>query len=149
DAATVWRSEPVPREQWLEIDFAKNREYGGLIIDWDPEDYATAFEVQASNDGQEWTTAYRTTTGHGGRDYIYMPDAESRLIRIALARSSRGRGYGIATVSVEPVRFSASPNQFFEAIARDGAEGMYPKYLYGRQTYWTVVGVAGDDRSAL
>src|SRR5438874_2629991 len=63
--------------------------------------------------------------------------------------SSRGRGYGIATVSVEPVRFSASPNQFFEAIARDGPEGMYPKYLYGRQTYWTVVGVNGDDRTAL
>jgi hypothetical protein len=47
------------------------------------------------------------------------------------------------------VAFSASPNQFFEAIARDGPVGMYPKYFCGRQTYWTVVGVDGGDREAL
>src|SRR5262249_33747765 len=47
------------------------------------------------------------------------------------------------------VQFSASPNQCFEAIARDGPVGMYPKYFYGRQTYWTVVGVDGDPHEAL
>jgi hypothetical protein len=102
-SVTRWRSEPLPREQSLTLDFHKNHEYGGLVIDWDPEDYATSFEVQASNDGATWSTAYRTTTGHGGRDYIYMPDAESRFIRLQLDRSSRGRGYGIAALSVEPV----------------------------------------------
>jgi len=149
DPDTRWKSEPLPREQWLAIDFHKNLEHGGVVIDWDPEDYATAFGVQVSNDGAEWTTAYRTATGHGGRDYIYMPDAESRFIRIDLQRSSRGRGYGIGALSVKPVEFSASPNRFFEAIARDGPMGMYPKYFYGRQTYWTVVGVDADDKEAL
>jgi F5/8 type C domain/Bacterial alpha-L-rhamnosidase 6 hairpin glycosidase domain len=151
DDATVtrWRSEPLPREQSLVVDFHKNHEYGGLVIDWDPDDYATTFEVQTSNDGTTWSTAHRTTTGHGGRDYVYMPDAESRFIRLQLERSSRGRGYGIVALAVKPVQFSASPNQFFEAIARDGPPGTYPKYLYGQQTYWTVVGVEGDDREAL
>jgi hypothetical protein len=147
--AVGWRSEPVPREQWLMLDFRRNREFGGLVLDWDPEDYATAFDVQVSNDGAQWTTAYHTTTGHGGRDYIYMPDAESRFVRLVLLHSSRGRGYGIRALAVEPVDFSASPNRFFAAIARDGPPGMYPKYLYGRQTYWTVVGVNGGGREAL
>ncbi len=149
DPSTTWISEPVPRDQWVVLDLVKNREYGGLVIDWDPTDYATAFEVRTSNDGAEWTTSYRTTTGHGGRDYVYMPDAESRFIRLELQRSSRGRGYGIVGLIVKPFDFSASPNRFFEAIARDGPVGMYPKYFYGRQTYWTVVGVDGDDREAL
>ncbi len=140
-----WRSEPLPREQWLLLDFGRNRELGGLVIDWDKEDWATAFEVQVSNDAAAPTTAYRTTTGRGGRDYIYMPDAESRFVRLLLQRSSRGRGYGITRLRVEPVDFSASPNQFFEAIARDARMGEYPKYLYGLQTYWTVVGIDGDD----
>src|SRR6185503_12819575 len=39
---TVWKSQPVPKEQWVQLDFVKNREYGGLVIDWDPEDYAIA-----------------------------------------------------------------------------------------------------------
>ncbi len=149
DATTVWRSEPLPREQWLQIDFHKLHECGGLVIDWDGQDYATAFAVQTSPDGSEWTTPYHTATGHGGRDYIYMPDTETRFIRLTLERSSRGRGYGVATLSVEPVEFSASPNQFFEAIARDSPGGGYPKYFYGRQTYWTVVGMDGDDKEAL
>jgi hypothetical protein len=149
DPSTAWMSEPVPRDQWVVVDLFRNREYGGLVIDWDPADYATAFEVQTSNDGGEWTTSYRTVTGHGGRDYIYMPDAESRFVRLQLQRSSRGRGYGIVGLAVKPFEFSASPNRFFEAIARDGPVGMYPKYFYGRQTYWTVVGVDGDDREAL
>ncbi len=144
-----WRSEPLPRAQWLLVDFRRNRELGGLAIDWDPADWATAYEVQVSSDGAAWTSAFRTTTGRGGRDYIYMPDTEARYVRLDLERSSRGRGYGVARLEVEPVEFSASPNAFFAAIARDAPVGTYPKYLYGRQTYWTVVGVAGDGKEAL
>ena len=149
DGATAWKSAPLPREQWAMIDFGRNREYGGLVIDWDADDYAVAFEVQVSSDGSAWTTAYRTATGHGGRDYIYMPDAESRFIRLAMQRSSRGRGYGIVALAVKPFEFSASANQFFGAIARDAPAGTYPKYLYGKQTYWTEVGVEGDDKQAI
>jgi hypothetical protein len=149
DAQTVWRSEPLPREQSITVDFLRNYEYGGLVIDWDRNDYATAFEVQTSNDGEQWATAYRTTTGHGGRDYVYTPDAESRYVRVQLLRSSRGRGYGIGALVVKPFEFSASPNRFFEAIARDSLPGTYPKYFTGRQTYWTIVGVDGDDHEAL
>jgi len=149
DPQTRWRSEPLPREQSVTLDFVRNHEYGGLVIDWDRDDYATAFEVETSSDGERWASAYRTTTGHGGRDYVYMPDAESRFVRIELTRSSRGRGYGIATIVVKPFEFSASPDRFFEAIARDSAPGTYPKYFTGRQTYWTIVGVDGDDHEAL
>jgi hypothetical protein len=149
DRGPGWRSEPLPREQWLLIDFGRNREFGGMVIDWDADDWATVYHVEVSSDGTAWTTAFHTTTGRGGRDYVYMPDAEARFVRLALQRSSRGRGYGIARVAVQPVEFSASPNQFFAAIARDAPIGAYPKYLYGRQTYWTTVGVGGDGRNAL
>src|SRR5207247_5673847 len=117
-AATTWKSEPLPREQWAMVDFRRNREYGGLVIDWDADDYAVAFEVQVSSDGSAWTTAYRTATGHGGRDYIYMPDAESRFIRLAMQRSSRGRGYGIVALVVKPFALSASAHPRFRASRR-------------------------------
>jgi hypothetical protein len=148
-AGTRWRSEPLPREQWLLVDLQRNREFGRLVIDWDPLDYATAYQVELSSDGERWTTAFRTTTGRGGRSHVYTPDAESRLVRIVMQRSSRGRGYGIGAVAVKPLEFSASPNDFFQAIARDAPAGSYPKYFVGRQTYWTVVGAADDDRQAL
>ena len=37
-------------EQWLQLDFQKRREYGGLIVDWDPEHYATSYRVQVSGE---------------------------------------------------------------------------------------------------
>src|SRR5207247_4445602 len=48
DPATSWKSDPVPRAQSVVLDFRKNREYGGLVIDWDPDDYASSFAVQVS-----------------------------------------------------------------------------------------------------
>jgi hypothetical protein len=149
DVATSWRSRPFPDRQWVVIDFHQNWEYGGLIIDWDPHDYATAYEVQTSTDRTHWVPAYSGSAASGSRSYIYMPDAESRYIRLDLLHSSRGRGYAISTLALQPVAFSSSPNHFFTAVAEDQQVGNYPKYLYGRQTYWTIVGVAGDGKVAL
>ena len=148
-AETSWRSGTLAPEQWLLLDFRRRREYGGLVIDWDPDDYATGYQVQVSDDGENWTTVYSTVNGNGGRDYIYMPDGESRYVRLELERSSREQGYGVEELTVEPFEFSASPNQFFEAIARDAPTGTYPKYFTGKQTYWTVIGARGDDKEAL
>ena len=50
---------------------------------------------------------------------------------------------------LKPYEFSSSINQFFESIAQDTVRGWYPKYLYRQQTYWTPVGVNGDDQEGL
>src|SRR5262249_23298139 len=149
DSAASWKSGSLAADQWLMLDFVKRREYGGVVIDWDAQDYATAYEVQESDDGGHWTTVYTCTAGNGGRDYVYMPDAESRYLRLVLQQSSRNQGYGIHRVSVQPFEFSASPNRFFEVVAHDAPVGMYPRYFNGRQTYWTPVGVSGDNRKGL
>jgi len=149
DPQTSWRSGALAAEQWLQIDFQKRREYGGLVIDWDPVDYATAYRVRTSDDGESWTEAYASTTGNGGRGYIYLPDGESRFIRLELTRSSHEKGYEIRSIAVKPVGFSASVSQFFEAVAADALPGTYPKYLSGRQTYWTVVGAEDDEKEGL
>lgn len=144
-----WRSGALAEDQWLQLDFLVIREYGGLVIDWDADDYAVDYQAQVSDDKENWRTAYTVRDGNGGRDYLYLPDAESRYLRLNLQRSSRGRGYGISRVRVQSHEFSGSPNQFFEAVARDAPRGLYPRYFQGEQSYWTVVGVGGDGREAL
>lgn len=149
DANTAWKSQAQPQEQWVLVDLQRNREYGGLTIDWDRTDFPTAFRVQASYDGTHWTDLFTTSSGNGNRDYIYAPDSESRYIRLDLQRSSRGQGYGISSLVIESVEFAASPNQFFSAIAKQEPPGILPKYFSGTQTYWTIVGVSGDGKQGL
>src|SRR6185369_736384 len=79
----------------------------------------------------------------------YLHDAEASHIRLALERSSRGRGYGIRGIAVKPLQFSSSPNDFFAASAAESPPGRFPKYFSGRQSYWTVVGVPDDATEAL
>ncbi len=149
DPGTYWESGTLAESQWLAFDFLKIREYGGLVIDWDPENYATAYEVQISQDGREWQTVYTVTAGNGGRDYIYIPDAESRYLKLDLKQSLQGRSYRIQTLTVKPYEFSESPNRLFEAIAKEAPRGLYPKYFYGEQSYWTVVGANGEPQEGL
>jgi hypothetical protein len=149
DRNAGWTSEPQPEDQWLVIDFVRLRDFGGLVIDWDAIDYATSYRVQVSDDAEKWTTAYVNASGKGGREYVYMPDAETRYVRLKLDASSRGQGYGIITIAIQPLEFSDTPNQFFRSMAAESEAGTYPKYLYDKQTYWTVVGVDGDEKNAL
>ena len=78
---------------------------------------------------------YTVRDGNGRRDYLYLPDAESRHLRLSMQRSSRGQGYGIGRIRVQSHEFSSSPNQFFETLARDTRPGLYPCYFQGEQSY--------------
>lgn len=142
----AWHSAGSHEPEWLRLDFGERREYGGLVIDWDPEDYATAYAVERSDDGRNWRRAYTVAQGNGQRDYIPLPESESRFVRLVLVHGRRGKGFGIRRIEVAPLDFGASPNRLFERIARDAKRGLYPRYFWGEQTYWTVVGSPGTER---
>ena len=147
-AATAWRSAADGRQS-LTADFLRARELGGVTVEWDSLDYARDYAVLTSADGARWDTAYTVTGGDGGRDYLFLPETEARHLRLALARSSRGRGYAVREIAVQPLAWSASRNDFFAAVARDAPRGDYPRYLLGEQSYWTITGVDGDSAEAL
>jgi hypothetical protein len=149
EPATDWQSGSIAEGQWFLIDFQQIREYGGFIIDWDPEDYAQAYEIQVSDDAKTWQRVYSVDSSNGGRDYVALPDIESRYLRLDLQRSSRGHGYRIHAIEIKPYQFSSSPNNLFEAIANDSLKGAYPRYFSGEQSFWTIIGVAGDTKEAM
>jgi hypothetical protein len=153
DLRTRWHSLPsAAGEQWLAVDFLERRELGGIVIDWDRDDFATRFAVSTSGDGAAWREARAVERGgarEGGRSYVYLPDAEARYVRLRLLASSRGRGYGVSEIAVQPIEVSASPNAFFTAVARDAPRGSYPRAMSGEQALWTLVGVDGGHDQGL
>ena len=156
DSATAWdtraageaRSSDAERPS-LTVDFLRNRELGALTIDWDSLDYAASYNVQTSSDGAFWETVYTVADGNGARDYISLPETETRHMRLAIARTSRGRGVALREMVVQPIEWSTSPNAFFTAVARRSTLGTHPRYFHAHQSYWTVVGASGDRREAL
>jgi hypothetical protein len=147
-AGGSWRSEPVEPQRLL-IDFRQEREYGGLVIDWEPGLAAREYEVEVSPDGGRWMTAYATRQGAGRRSYAYLPDTRSRYVRLNLKRTIEGQGFGIRHIDIKPFDFSRTLNTFFASIAGECPAGFYPKYLLNRQTYWTPVGTGQGGTQAL
>ena len=148
-APAGWHSAAGVDSAWLRLDFGKVVDVGGITIDWHREDFASAYRVLLSDDGVDFETAYETRDATGRRSYVPLPGAQSRYLRIELERSNSGNGFGIRAVRIEPYRFTESPESMFSAIARDSIRGLYPRYLLGEQTYWTVVGTADDEREGL
>jgi hypothetical protein len=147
--ATVWRSAVTNTPQQLLIDFQCAREYGGLSIRWAPDGRPQAFDLLLSCNGSDWHTGFTTAQGVGNETHVYLPGTVSRFVRLDLHDSMCGEGFGIVSIEVQPHAFSRSHNDFFSAIARRSATGLYPKYLLGRQTYWTPVGTGEDVTQAL
>ena len=146
---TNWRCKAGTSPAWLSIDFGYSKEIGGLVIDWRGKEYATAYDVLLSDDGMEWTTVYSVGDGNGGRDYVYLPEQEGRILKIVCKKSESAKGFAVAKLQVEGPEFGASANNFFAAIAGQQRRGLYPRYFLQQQCYWTIVGSNGDTQEAL
>ncbi|MFH1278047.1 MAG: discoidin domain-containing protein [Candidatus Eisenbacteria bacterium] len=147
DPATFWESGPDDVAPWIVLDLGGAREFGGLVIDWEPDRHAPDYDVEVSDDGVEWRAVREVRRSNGGRDYIYAPETESSWIRIrSLQKES---AVGIREIAIQPLEWSATRNAFFEAIAKDAPRGTYPRGMSGEAVYWTVVGAPGDPINAL
>jgi hypothetical protein len=135
--------------QQLTIDLGVLREIGGLRIRWDATDWARDFDIELSRDGEHFELVRAVIANGRRQELIHLPDQEARVVRLALRRSSRGQGYAMESLDVEPVDWAPTPNDFFALVARGARPGDYPRYLIGQQSYWTVVGADGAGAVAL
>ncbi|RMF76402.1 MAG: hypothetical protein D6744_12340, partial [Planctomycetota bacterium] len=145
----TWHSARDDDDPTLTLDFQQVREFGGLVIDWDPTDFATDYIVETSVDGDVWRTDASITCGGGGRDWVPMRDAQAAFVRVRINRTSRGRGVGLKRLSVLDVSFADSPNAMYSTIARESPRGWFPRTLLGEAQPWTVVGADRDADEAL
>jgi hypothetical protein len=141
--STAWKSDPATgAEQMLTVDFRQPREFGGLVLHWLDHVFASRYTVEFSDDGSHWRAVRAVVDGNGGRDPLYLPESETRFLRLVL-HDGPVRAYGLAEIEVKELAFGASPNAFFEVIAREAPRGYFPRSFSGEQSYWTVVGVDG------
>ncbi len=147
DDATTWRASGPTAA--LTLDFGRTRELGGLTLAWEPGRAPRRYELLVSDEGGAWRLLASRVRGIGVRDALYLPDTETRFLRLVLHAPEGTLGFGLATARIDPIARAASRNAFFEGIAQDAAPGRYPRYLRGDRGYWTVVGVDGAREEAL
>ncbi|GGP71290.1 discoidin domain-containing protein [Saccharothrix coeruleofusca] len=92
DGGTRWssaRSDP----QWLRVDLGATSAISRVELDWEAA-YATAFELQVSADGANWTTVRSVANGTGGRQGFDVTGT-GRYVRVHGTQRANGYGYSL------------------------------------------------------
>lgn len=144
---TLWISGGV-KQQTVSLDLGKVREFGGAVVQWAPGLEASRYVVRSSADGRDWKTLREVTSGTGGREWLALPETEARYLRFDLVDGPNWR-YGIRDISLKPLSFANTPNDFIRSIAADLPRGSLPRGFSGEQPYWTILGLDGGREQAL
>src|ERR1700756_4685533 len=92
DTTTRWSS-AFSDPQWLQVDLGSTATISQVVVQWETA-YATAFQIQASPDGANWTSIYSTPTGTGGTQTLNVTGT-GRYIRMYGTARATGYGYSV------------------------------------------------------
>jgi hypothetical protein len=79
--------------QWLEVDLGATHTVTKVVLYWERA-YATAFQIQVSDNGVTWTDIYSTTTGSGGLQTLPVRGS-GRYIRMYGTARATQYGYSL------------------------------------------------------
>ncbi|AXI76238.1 discoidin domain-containing protein [Peterkaempfera bronchialis] len=92
DAGTRWSSAAAD-PQWLQVDLGAKATVNQVVLNWETA-YATAFQIQVSDDAKTWTPVYSTTTGTGGAQTLAVTGS-GRYVRMYGTARATGYGYSL------------------------------------------------------
>jgi hypothetical protein len=92
NTGTRWSS-AFSDPQWLEVDLGATASISQVVLQWETA-YATAFQIQTSGDGTNWTTIYSTTTGTGGTQTLNVTGT-GRYVRMYGTARATQYGYSL------------------------------------------------------
>jgi hypothetical protein len=79
--------------QWLQIDLGSTQSICQVVLQWETA-YATAYQIQVSNDATNWTTIYSTTNGGGGFEDFNVTGS-GRYVRLYGTARATAYGYSL------------------------------------------------------
>jgi len=96
---TRWSSSWGNNNEWIYIDLGANANIERVVLNWE-NSYATAYEIQVSDDEYSWQTIHTVTTGDGGIDDLTVT-GEGRYVRmLGVTRAMSAYGYSLFEFSV-------------------------------------------------
>ncbi|GHJ44104.1 hypothetical protein Cs7R123_14460 [Catellatospora sp. TT07R-123] len=94
--------------QWIYVDLGSTQSICQILLNWEAA-YATAFQIQLSNDTTTWTTVYSTTTGTGGNQTLNV-SGSGRYVRMYGTARATGYGYSLYEFVVRTGSTPTSPS---------------------------------------
>src|SRR5690606_12385345 len=123
DTGTRWSS-AFSDPQWIQVDLGETVAVCQVVLTWEAA-YATAFQLQTSNDASTWNTIYSTTSGTGGTQTLEVTGT-GRYLRVLGTARATGYGYSLWELAVRTGGSSSEEGTniaLFKPVAASSWEG--------------------------
>ncbi|MEO7717333.1 MAG: glycoside hydrolase family 3 C-terminal domain-containing protein [Capsulimonas sp.] len=85
--------------QWLSVDLVDTQTVSRVSIQWERA-YASAYDIQVSDDGKNWKTVYTTTSSGGDLDTVEFAPVKARWVRMLGLKRATQYGYSLYSFDV-------------------------------------------------
>ncbi|WP_354596188.1 discoidin domain-containing protein [Streptomyces sp. JL1001] len=106
DGGTRWSS-AFADPQWIRIDLGSPAALSRVELAWEAA-HAKSYRIELSTDGDNWTTAYSTTTSAGGNETLTV-SGDARYVRLTGTERATGYGYSLWEFKVFGTRDGGGP----------------------------------------
>jgi hypothetical protein len=151
DEGEGWRPAADDRAPRLALDLGGTCEIGGVTLELTGQngvDSRAHVRVATAEEGGEFGEEVPGYVSAGGHVFVPLPERDAQRARVRFEGGSGG-DWGVRAARVRGPEFAATPSDFVRSIAGAVKPGRWPRQFLGRQSYWTVVGLAGGEDEAL
>lgn len=106
DLQSRWAS-GYKNNEWIYVDLGETYTIDSVKLNWEPA-YGRGYEIQVSQDAENWSTVYSTTTGDGGIDEIQFDPVEAQYVRMYGTERASSYGYSLWEFEVYQAESSSS-----------------------------------------
>lgn len=132
-AGSRWESTNNDSE-WIYVDLEKKETIEHVIINWEKA-YAKTYEIQISNDAENWKTVYSTKEGNGDRDEISVGGKKARYVRLKTNKRATQFGYSIFEIEINGKKLNndkLTPLHFIKLELSDAEGNLISDNFYWR-----------------
>ncbi len=123
--------------QWIRVDLGERRSLSRVVLTWEAA-YGKAYEIQGSDNGDDWRTLASVTDGNGGTDELAV-SGSARYVRMYGTARPGGYGYSLWEFQVYGEAGDDDPLPGGGAVAVTGTQGNWQLTVDGRP--YTVKGL--------
>ena len=97
--STRWSSEWNIDPSWIYVDLETKTAVNKVILSWEGS-FAKEYEIQVSDNGENWTRVHYTAQGKGGEEVIQFPAVQTRYVRVYCIQRALQWGYSIFEIEI-------------------------------------------------
>ncbi len=86
-------------DEWFVVDLGENYTINKVILEWEAS-YATAYNIQVSEDKESWITVYETQSGKGGDEEIILDAVSCRYVKMQGVKRALNYGYSLWEIGI-------------------------------------------------